>query len=140
MHLKTLLVIAFRQLKSFCSKSEFIFWILPKNPSKTFHSFKSTAVEIRISKIRYYLLSILVLISDPKTNQHWQWSAEIWSQECRTKMGSLYCPISSLSEAFSVTVSKVYQSLTDSFCSWGWYHQSSMVMLMLTMKSEERVS
>ena len=54
-------------------------------------------------------------------------------------MGSLYCPISSLSEVFSVTVSKVYQSLTDSFCSWGWYHQSSMVMLMLTMKSEERV-
>ena len=36
--------------------------------------------------------------------------------------------------------SKVNQSLTDSFCSWGWCHQSCMVMLMLTMRIEETVS
>ena len=113
MHLKTLLVIAFRQFKSFCSKSESIFWILPKNPSKTFHSFKSTAVEIRISKIRYYLLSILVLSSDPKTNQHWQQSEEIWSRNVEPKwdLHTGLWPISSLSEAFSVKSIKVWLTL-----------------------------
>ena len=53
-------------------------------------------------------------------------------------MGSSYWPLAYIIIVRSV-FSKVNQSLTDSFCSWGWYHQSSMVMLMLTMKSEERV-
>ena len=105
MHI-TLLFIAFRQFKSFCSKSEFIFWILPKNPFETFHSlnlqhFKSESAKLVTIKTR----------SDPKTNQHWQRSAEIWSRECRTKMGSSYWPISSLSEAFSVKSIKVWLTL-----------------------------
>ena len=131
MHLKTLLVIAFRQLKSFFSKSEFIFWILPKNPSKTFHSLKSTAVEIRISKIRYYLLSILVLSSDPISIDSDQQKFDHENVEPNWDLHII---------VVRSVFSKVNQSLTDSFCSWGWCHQSCMVMLMLTMRIEETVS
>ena len=103
MHLKTLLIIAFRQFKSFCSKSEFIFWILPKNPFETFHSLNLQQWNSGSAKLVF-----IKTRSDPKTNQHWQRSAEIWSQECRTKMGSSYCPISS---AFSVKPIKVWLTL-----------------------------
>ena len=121
---------ALRQFISFSSKSQFIFWMLPKNPSSTFHSFKPTAVEIRISKIRYYLLSILVLSSDPISIDSDQ---QKFDHENVDPKWDLHIIV--VRSVFS----KVNQSLTDSFCSWGWCHQSCMVMLMLTMRIEETV-
>ena len=97
----------------------------------TFHSFKSTAVEIRISKIRYYLLSILVLSSDPISIDSDQQKFDHENVEPKWDFHII---------VVRSVFSKVNQSLTDSFCSWGWCHQSCMVMLMLTMRIEETVS
>ena len=132
MHLKTLLVIAFRQFKSFCSKSQFIFWMLPKNPSKTLHFIVLSLQQWKSGSAKlgtiYYQYLFWVLTQKPISIDSNQQKFDHWI--------FILAYIIIVRSVFS----KVNQSLTDSFCSWGWCHQSCMVMLMLTMRIEETVS
>ena len=134
MHLKILLVIAFRQFKSFCSISKFIFWILPKNPSKTLHFIVLSLQQWKSGSAKlgtiYYQYLFWFLTQKPISIDSDQQKFDHENVEPKWDLHIII-----VRSVFS----KVNQSLTDSFCSWGWCHQSCMVMLMLTMRIEETV-